>query len=83
MAAAVLKAVGLGESRIGEPIADSMETGRKPTVGTLAHAGQMDVRIAAKGATPEEAEIRSGLGDARFGAGVISRRSRPRVESGA
>lgn len=46
-----------------------METGRKPTVGALAHAGQVDVRIAAKGATPEEAEIRSRLGDARFGAG--------------
>jgi len=81
VATVVLKAVGLGESRIGELIADSMETGRKPTVGTLAHAGQVDVRIAAKGATPEEAEIRSRLGDAGFGAdeatleGEIARRT--------
>ncbi|MGH7275601.1 MAG: CinA family nicotinamide mononucleotide deamidase-related protein [Candidatus Rokuibacteriota bacterium] len=85
----VLKAVGLGESRIGELIADFMEKGRNPTVGTLAHLGQVDVRIAAKGADPQdaerliapvEAEIRSRLGDAIFGAddatleGEIARR---------
>jgi nicotinamide-nucleotide amidase len=73
----VLKAVGLGESRIGELIADFMETGRNPTVGTLAHLGQIDIRIAAKGRdregaerliAPVEAEIRSRLGDIVFGA---------------
>jgi nicotinamide-nucleotide amidase len=73
----VLKAVGLGESRIGELLADFMETGANPTVGTLAHLGQVDVRIAAKAADaaaaerligPVESEIRTRLGDAVFGA---------------
>ena len=73
----VLKCVGLGESRIGERLADFMETGANPTVGTLAHLGQVDVRIAAKAADaeeatrliePVEAEIRKRLGDAVFGA---------------
>lgn len=73
----VLKVVGLGESRIGELIADLMKKGRNPTVGTLAHLGQVDVRIAAKAAsaaeaevliTPVETEIRSQLGDLIFGA---------------
>lgn len=73
----VLKVVGLGESRIGELIADFMENRRNPTVGTLAHLGQVDLRIAAKGAdaveaealiAPVEAEIRRRLGDLVFGA---------------
>ena len=73
----VLKIVGLGESRVGELIADFMEKGRNPTVGTLAHLGQVDLRIAAKGAdaaeaealiAPVEAEIRRRLGDLIFGA---------------
>ncbi len=73
----VLKVVGLGESRIGELLAHFMEKGRNPTVGTLAHLGQVDVRIAAKGAdateaealiAPVEAEIRHTLGDLIFGA---------------
>jgi nicotinamide-nucleotide amidase len=73
----VLKCVGLGESRIGERLADFMEKGANPTVGTLAHLGQVDVRIAAKAAdaeeaahliAPVEAEIRKRLGDAVFGA---------------
>ena len=73
----VLKCVGLGESRIGERLADFMEKGANPTVGTLAHLGQVDVRIAAKVAdaeeaerliAPVEAEIRKRLGEAVFGA---------------
>jgi nicotinamide-nucleotide amidase len=73
----VLKCVGLGESRIGERLADFMEKGSNPTVGTLAHLGQVDVRIAAKGAdaaeadlliAPVEGEIRARLGEAVFGA---------------
>jgi nicotinamide-nucleotide amidase len=73
----VLKVVGLGESQIGELLAHFMEKGRNPTVGTLAHLGQVDVRIAAKGAdaaeaealiAPVEAEIRHTLGDLIFGA---------------
>lgn len=72
----VLRICGLGESRIGELLADFMEKGRNPTVGTLAHLGQVDVRIAAKGSTeadaqaligPVEAEVRRRLGDLIFG----------------
>lgn len=72
----VLKVVGLGESAIGELLADFMEKGRNPTVGTLAHLGQVDVRIAAKGPEaetahrliePVEAAIRERLGDLIFG----------------
>lgn len=73
----VLRTVGLGESRIGEALADFMTQGENPTVGTLAHLGQVDVRIAAKGRdgaeaerliAPVEAEIRRRLRDAVFGA---------------
>ncbi len=73
----VLKVVGLGESRIGELLADFMEKGQNPTIGTLAHLGQVDVRIAAKGSDaetaqrliePVEAQIRERLGDLIFGA---------------
>ncbi len=73
----VLKTVGLGESRVGELLADFMERGANPTVGTLAHLGQVDIRIAAKADTreeaerligPVEAEIRTRLGEAIFGA---------------
>lgn len=91
----VLKVVGLGESRIGELLADFMEKGRNPTVGTLAHLGQVDVRIAAKGTDaegsqrliePVEAQIRERLGDLIFGTddetleGVISAQLR-RIEA--
>ena len=73
----VLKVVGLGESRVGELLADFMEKGQNPTVGTLAHLGQVDVRIAAKGSDaeaaqrliePVETQIRERLGDLIFGA---------------
>jgi nicotinamide-nucleotide amidase len=73
----VLKTVGLGENRIGELLADFMEKGANPTVGTLAHLGQVDVRIAAKAddaasaerlIAPVETEIRARLADAVFGA---------------
>ena len=85
----VLRICGLGESRIGELLADFMERGRNPTVGTLAHLGQVDVRIAAKGSTeadaqalitPVEAEVRQRLGDLIFGTdqetleGVVERK---------
>jgi nicotinamide-nucleotide amidase len=87
----VLKTVGLGESRIGERLADFMEKGANPTVGTLAHPGQVDIRIAAKAEdgracealiAPVEAEIRRRLGDHVFGVdeatleGVVSERLR-------
>ncbi len=73
----VVKTVGIGESPIGELLADFMEKGANPTVGTLAHLGQVDVRIAAKADDPEsaarliapvETEVRARLGEAVFGA---------------
>jgi len=73
----VLKVVGLGESRVGELLSDFMVSTGNPTVGTVAHLGQVDVRIGAKGLDaadaerliePCEAEIRARLGDAVFGA---------------
>jgi nicotinamide-nucleotide amidase len=73
----LVRVVGLGESRVGEILADFMTTGANPTVGTLAHPGQVDVRIAAKAAdaraaealiAPVEAVVRARLGDTVFGA---------------
>jgi competence/damage-inducible protein CinA-like protein len=53
----VLHTAGVGESQIDEKIAD-LEELANPTVGLAAHAGTVDVRIAAKGGTPEEAAAR-------------------------
>ncbi|MBI4013630.1 MAG: CinA family nicotinamide mononucleotide deamidase-related protein [Candidatus Rokubacteria bacterium] len=72
----ILRSCGLGESRVGEVIGDYMATGANPTVGTMAHLGQVDIRIAAKAddeaaaralIAPVEAEIRRRLGDLIFG----------------
>jgi hypothetical protein len=61
-----------------------METGGNPSVGTLAHLGQIDIRIGAKGSdrgdaerliAPVEAEIRSRLGDVIFSADEDTRES--------
>ena len=61
---------------IAREFVDLMEKGKNPTVGTLAHLGQVDIRIAAKGADAAdasrmieavEAEIRQRLGDIVFG----------------
>jgi nicotinamide-nucleotide amidase len=45
----VLKTCGLGESAVDKQISDLMAQGSNPTVGVLAHPGQVDIRIAAKG----------------------------------
>jgi len=45
----VLKTCGLGESAVDDKISDLMAKGTNPTVGVLAHPGQVDIRIAAKG----------------------------------
>ncbi len=73
----ILRVSGLGESRVGETLGDYMTGGTNPTVGTMAHLGQVDVRIAAKAPdetaargliAPVEAEIRRRLGNRVFGA---------------
>jgi nicotinamide-nucleotide amidase len=72
----LVRVVGLGESRVGEILADFMAKGTNPTVGTMAHPGQVDVRIAAKAAdesaarlliAPVEVEVRARLGETVFG----------------
>ena len=53
--ATVLHAATLGESAIDELIGD-LEEYANPTVGLLAHPGQVDVRVTAKASSVEEAE---------------------------
>ncbi len=73
----VLKVADLGESSVDARIGYLIANSGNPTVGVLAHPGQVDVRIAAKSATlegiqaliePVEAEVRGLLGDHVFGA---------------
>ena len=74
--ARILHTAGVGESVIDERIED-LEKLSNPTVGLAAHAGQVDVRITAKAASHQEADvmikkveddIRTRLGDWLYGA---------------
>jgi nicotinamide-nucleotide amidase len=51
----VLKIVGVGESAVDDKIGHLIANSSNPTVGVLALPGQVDVRIAAKAASREEA----------------------------
>jgi nicotinamide-nucleotide amidase len=51
----LLKVAELGESRVDDLMGHLIANSRNPTVGVLAHPGQVDIRIAAKAATKEEA----------------------------
>ena len=51
----VLHTVGVGESLIDDSIGD-LELLSNPTVGLVAHSGQVDIRIAAKGSSEIEAD---------------------------
>ncbi len=71
----ILHTAGIGESKI-DFIIGELEELRNPTVGLLAHAGQVDIRIAAKAKSRQEArvmidgvesKIRQLLGDGIFG----------------
>jgi competence/damage-inducible protein CinA-like protein len=73
--ATVLHAASLGESAIDEIIAD-LEEQANPTVGLLAHPGQVDIRVTAKALSEAEAialsqpiiqELESRLGDTIYG----------------
>jgi nicotinamide-nucleotide amidase len=73
--AKVLHATGIGESQVDDLVGD-LETYRNPTVGLLAHPGQVDIRVTAKADSIEEADrligelvaiVRQRLGDAIFG----------------
>jgi nicotinamide-nucleotide amidase len=72
----VLKVVDLGESNVDHLIGHLMSGDGNPGVGTMAHPGQVDVRIAARASSdaeaetligPLEAEARKLLGDNVFG----------------
>jgi len=54
--AIVLHAASLGESVIDEMIAD-LEEQENPTVGLLAHPGQVDIRVTAKASSEDEANL--------------------------
>lgn len=73
--ATVLHAASMGESTIDELIAD-LERLSNPTVGLLAHPGQVDIRVTAKAKSGQEAleltlpiisELQSRLGDHIYG----------------
>lgn len=73
--ATVLHAASVGESVIDEKIED-LERLSNPTVGLLAHPGQVDIRVTAKAASEEEAlnlskpiveEVRKRLGENIYG----------------
>ncbi len=51
----VLKVADMGESSVDDRIGSLIANSRNPTVGVLAHPGQVDVRIAAKAANFAEA----------------------------
>ena len=53
--ARVLHTAGVGESQIDDMIGD-LETWTNPTIGLLAHSGQVDVRITAKADSVNEAD---------------------------
>jgi nicotinamide-nucleotide amidase len=72
----VLKVADLGESSVDDRIGHLMASLSNPTVGVLAHPGQVDVRITAKSNNedearvlidPVEAEVRELLGRHLFG----------------
>lgn len=71
----VLKVADIGESAVDDRIGDLIADSQNPTVGVLAHPGQVDVRITARADSKEEAsalidpveqEVRNLLGDHIF-----------------
>ena len=55
IASRVLKVAELGESRVDDRIGHLIANSQNPTVGVLAHPGQVDVRITAKASDVQEA----------------------------
>jgi len=53
----ILKVAELGESNVDHLIGDLIANSSNPTVGVLAHPGQVDVRITAKAGSVKEANI--------------------------
>ncbi len=74
----VLRTMGMNEAAVGEALADLMQRGRNPTIGTSVDELVISIRIQAQAATPDEAghlldadahEIVKRLGDNVFGTG--------------
>jgi nicotinamide-nucleotide amidase len=72
----VLKTCGIGESKVDEAIGDYFREMRNPTIGVLAHAGEIHIRLTCKGEDPAEiarmldeleGKIRERLGSLIFG----------------
>ena len=72
----VLKTCGISESKVDHAIGDYFREMRNPTIGVLAHAGEIHVRLTCKGEDPAEitrmlddleAKIRERLGSLIFG----------------
>jgi len=72
----LLKMCGISESRVDQAIGDYFRTMRNPTIGVLAHAGEIHVRLTCKGDDPVaitrmldelEGKIRERLGALIFG----------------
>ena len=76
----VLKVAELGESTVDDRIGHLIANSSNPTVGVLAHPGQVDVRITAKAASPEVARTLiapRGAGGAGAAGGERIRHRRP------
>jgi nicotinamide-nucleotide amidase len=72
----ILKTCGISESKVDQAIGDYFRTMRNPTIGVLAHAGEIHIRLTCKGEEPEgitrmlddlETKIRERLGPLIFG----------------
>jgi len=72
----VLKTCGISESKVDQAIGDYFREMRNPTIGVLAHAGEIHVRLTCKGEDPAEitrmlddleGKIRERLGPLIFG----------------
>lgn len=72
----VLKTCGVSESRVDQAIGDYFRAMRNPTIGLLAHAGEIHIRLTCKGEDPAgitrmldelEGKIRQRLGSLIFG----------------
>ena len=72
----VLKTCGISESKVDQAIGDYFRTMRNPTIGVLAHAGEIHIRLTCKGDDPSaitrllddlEGKIRERLGPLIFG----------------
>lgn len=54
----VLKICGMGESDVDYTISDLIKNSSNPSIGLLAHSGQIDIRITARADTPQHAHTR-------------------------